>query len=77
VIILLEPLLATRSVRIDTTVLALNCRLYASCSLAKKAFISEEAAGNSDIDPMIEEEKPNFSDPEHREPMTDEGNLSH
>jgi len=43
----------------------------------EKAAQNEEAAKSNDIDPMIDEEEPNFSDPEdYVDDITDEGKLS-
>jgi len=42
----------------------------------EKPAQNEEAAKSNDIDPMIDEEEPNFSDPEeYVDDITDEGNL--
>jgi len=42
----------------------------------EKPAQNEEAAKTNDIDPMIDEEEPNFSDPEdYVDDITDEGNL--
>jgi len=43
----------------------------------EKAKQNDEAAENNDIDPVIDEEEPNFSDPEdYTDDITDEGNLT-
>jgi hypothetical protein len=44
---------------------------------AQRATQNEEVAKSSDIDPMIDEEEPNFNDSEeYVDDITDEGNLS-
>jgi hypothetical protein len=46
-------------------------------SQMEKAKQNDEAAENNDIDPVIDEEEPNFSDPEdYTDDITDEGNLT-